>query len=147
MPKLLVKPLLLLLTASAHADTVATSNSGEYQLGRHATSDEITRIDIAIGPAGAELPPGSGTAKIGAGVYARHCAACHGATGTEGPDAILVGGIGTLGGTKPLLTIGSYWPLRHHRVRLRLPRHAIRATRLASDRRRLCADRVAAVPQ
>lgn len=57
----------------------------KYHLGRSATADEIRPLDIAIGPSGKELPPGSGTVKEGAKIYAEKCAVCHGATGTEGP--------------------------------------------------------------
>ncbi len=66
-----------------------------YGLGRTPTAEEIRAWDIAISPAGTELPPGSGTAKEGAQVYAQKCAACHGATGTEGPRNRLVGGKGS----------------------------------------------------
>jgi mono/diheme cytochrome c family protein len=56
------------------------------------------------------LPPGSGTAEKGKAVYAAQCARCHGATGREGPEDVLVGGIGSLGTARPLKTVGSYWP-------------------------------------
>lgn len=48
--------------------------------------------------------------KQGAQLYATKCAACHGATGKEGPNDVLVGGQGSLQTAKPLKTIGSYWP-------------------------------------
>jgi cytochrome c len=42
-------------------------------------------MDISIGPAGEELPPGRGTAKEGARLYAeKACIACHGAEGVGG---------------------------------------------------------------
>ena len=43
-----------------------------------------------IGPAGKELPPGSGTAKEGATLYAQRCAACHGPNGAGGTANRLV---------------------------------------------------------
>lgn len=79
-------------------------------LGRTPTVAEIQAWDIAIGPDGQELPPGQGTAQEGASLYLEKCAACHGETGTEGPQDILVGGQGSLATEKPLRTIGSYWP-------------------------------------
>jgi cytochrome c len=79
-------------------------------LGRSPSASEITALDIAIGPGGQELPPGSGTGDQGAAVYAQRCAACHGPTGKEGPDPPLAGGDGSLATAKPLLTIGSFWP-------------------------------------
>jgi len=69
----------------------------------------INDWDIAIGPAGAELPAGSGSVADGAAIYAQRCAMCHGATGREGPDPVLVGGQGTLTSEKPIRTVGSYW--------------------------------------
>ena len=43
-------------------------------------------------------------------LYARNCLACHGKTGKEGPNDVLVGGRGTLNTSKPVRTVGSYWP-------------------------------------
>lgn len=63
-----------------------------------------------MGPAGKELPPGSGTAKDGAEIFANKCAVCHGPAG-EGSQMAprLVGGKGTLTTPQPVLTVGSYW--------------------------------------
>ena len=63
-----------------------------------------------VGRPGAGLPPGKGTVKQGAQVYAGKCAACHGPTGVEGPKDKLVGGRQTLTTSKPIRTVGSYWP-------------------------------------
>jgi mono/diheme cytochrome c family protein len=79
-------------------------------LGRPAKPDEIRQWDFAISPDGKELPPGSGTASEGAITYAARCAVCHGKTGREGPNDVLVGGQGTLNTKKPVRTVGSYWP-------------------------------------
>jgi cytochrome c len=59
---------------------------------------------------GAELPPGRGSVAEGAQLYAQQCAACHGATGREGPDPVVVGGQGSLASAQPVQTIGSFWP-------------------------------------
>ena len=66
------------------------AQSPTYGLGKTPTAEEIRAWDIAISPTGKELPPGSGTAKDGAEIYARRCAACHGASGqgTRGPALI-----------------------------------------------------------
>jgi hypothetical protein len=63
---------------------VALAQSPTYGLGKTPTEDEIRAWDIAISPDGKELPPGTGTAKEGAPLYAQKCAACHGANGYEG---------------------------------------------------------------
>jgi cytochrome c len=67
-------------------------------------------MDIEVLPDGRGLPPGTGSAERGRDLYARHCAACHGASGNEGPADILVGGNGSLATARPLKTVGSFWP-------------------------------------
>jgi S-disulfanyl-L-cysteine oxidoreductase SoxD len=71
---------------------------------------EIAAMDVSIGPDGTGLPPGSGTPKQGAEVYATKCLACHGPEGAKGINDRLVGGQGTLTSATPVKTIGSYWP-------------------------------------
>lgn len=81
-------------------------------VGTTPTADEIRRWDIAVGPAGRELPPGSGNVMQGTFLYvSKRCMVCHGAAleGTQyGPR--LVGGSGTLATPAPVRTVGSYWP-------------------------------------
>jgi cytochrome c len=79
-------------------------------LGHAPTQGEVAALDISIGPDGKELPPGQGDTRQGNRIYHEKCQACHGATGTEGPNDVLVGGRGSLATGKPLKTIGSYWP-------------------------------------
>lgn len=81
-----------------------------YGVGRPATDEEIRAWNIDVSPTGEGLPPGQGTVKQGAQVFASRCAMCHGPTGTEGPKDKLVGGANTLTTAKPTKTIGSYWP-------------------------------------
>jgi S-disulfanyl-L-cysteine oxidoreductase SoxD len=85
-----------------------------YNLGRTPSQEEIRSWDIAIGPSGKELPPGSGTALEGEKIYAEKCASCHGENGTkDAPGANhhpLVGGKGTLNTLNPVRSIGSFWP-------------------------------------
>jgi cytochrome c len=86
-----------------------------YHVGRDVTPAEIARIDIDVRPDGLGLPPGSGTVAAGKVVYADQCASCHGASGVEGPNDILVGHVdgdaSTLANKEAVVhTIGSYWP-------------------------------------
>jgi len=80
-----------------------------FGFGREASEDRITLWDIDVRPDGAGLPPGGGTVAEGREVYMVHCVACHGPTGTEGPNDVLVG-------PEPWdlyptsRTIGNYWP-------------------------------------
>jgi cytochrome c len=86
MGMLRVLPFVLLMGGSALAQ------SPTYGVGRTPSAEEIRAWDISIGPTGAELPPGRGTAKEGAEVYRRTgCAGCHGATGTGGRAPVLKG--------------------------------------------------------
>jgi mono/diheme cytochrome c family protein len=102
-PNLLVSGLVLLSCAGAFAQGTT------YNLGRTPSAEEIRALDIAIGPDGKELPPGSGTAKEGAQIFAEKCAACHGTTGEGGVAPRLVGGKGTLTSLHPQKTVGSFW--------------------------------------
>lgn len=88
---------------------IAADDAG-HGLGTPARAAALRQQDIAIGPRGDELPAGRGRAADGGVIYLAKCATCHGATGTEGPDPMLVGGQGTLAGENPRLTIGSFWP-------------------------------------
>jgi S-disulfanyl-L-cysteine oxidoreductase SoxD len=91
----------------------ASDMQSSPHLGRVVTQADIAAWDISIAPNGAGLPPGSGTAKQGAVLFAAKCAACHGATGTGQagqPAPPLVGGFGSLTGDDPIKTVGSYWP-------------------------------------
>lgn len=55
------------------------------ELGAPLAEDEIPVFARYVMPDGSGLPSGSGTADDGATLWAERCAACHGATGTEGP--------------------------------------------------------------
>jgi S-disulfanyl-L-cysteine oxidoreductase SoxD len=81
-----------------------------YGVGRPVTAEEIRAWNIDVNPAGEGLPAGRGTVQEGGRIFAAKCAACHGATGMEGPKDRLVGGRNTLATQKPIKTIGSYWP-------------------------------------
>ena len=92
--------------AAASAQTPGYKN-----VGRTPTPQEIQAMDIAVGTDGKELPPGSGTAKTGAVLFAQKCAACHGESQEGSAQApALVGGKGTLTSLRPKMTAGSYWP-------------------------------------
>jgi S-disulfanyl-L-cysteine oxidoreductase SoxD len=85
---------------------------GRFGYGLTATPEQIFGWDIDVrGDDGAGLPPGNGTVKRGAEVFADQCAGCHGTFGEgEGRFPKLVGGAATLRDDRPELTVGSYWP-------------------------------------
>jgi cytochrome c len=89
-------------------EPVAGTGRGPNNVGRTPTARELAQMDISIGPDGAELPAGSGTATQGALVFTqRACSTCHGPTATEGPANELVGGEPTPSSSYfPIV----YWP-------------------------------------
>src|SRR5215469_1593883 len=70
----------------------AAAQSPTFGIGRPPRPDELKALDIDVLPDGRGLPPGSGSAEAGRLVYAARCALCHGASGKEGPQDVLVGG-------------------------------------------------------
>ena len=106
--------LVVAMTAAAAAQSAAQAPA-RFGIGRPATPQEIAAIDIDVMPDGRGLPAGRGTSADGAGIYATKCAQCHGKTGKEGPNDILVGREPRTGfpfSQNPALphTIGNYWP-------------------------------------
>ena len=90
--------------------TLAAQMPSFKGIGRTPSEQAIRTWDIAVGPSGKELPPGRGTAKEGAAIYAAKCASCHGPNG-EGTRA----GRRLLGGDikdpeRPVRSIETYWP-------------------------------------
>jgi hypothetical protein len=107
--KLLAAGIVLLASSAALAQTPSYKN-----VGRTPTKEEIQAVDISIGPDGKGLPPGQGTAKEGAPIFAAKCAVCHGAAGEGGKIGTrLVGGkadLETFSTLRPAKSVGSYWP-------------------------------------
>src|SRR5256886_12793870 len=83
---------------------IGSAQSPTYGVGRSPTADEIRAWDISISPTGKELPPGRGTAKEGAPLYAQKgCAGCHGRTGSGSQAPTLIKSDGTMKSTMPCL--------------------------------------------
>lgn len=106
---------LAFILAAGSAVTLRAQAPTRLGIGRAATPDEIAARDIDIMPDGRGLPAGRGTSAEGAVIYAAKCAACHGATGREGPNDVLVGreprtGFPFSDDPKLPRTIGNYWP-------------------------------------
>ncbi len=106
-----MRSLVLTLTAALSGAWLACAAAQQGpNLGVPATPEQIAGWDVSIGPDGAGLPPGSGTAAGGKAVYEAKCLACHGAEGAGQPNDRLVGGQGTMREAAPIRTVGSYWP-------------------------------------
>jgi S-disulfanyl-L-cysteine oxidoreductase SoxD len=104
-----------ILLAAAPAALIALASPVFAQqspnLGKPISQEDLAPWDLSVGPDGAGLPPGSGTAKQGEAVFAAKCQACHGEKGAGRPNDRLVGGQGSLPGDQPATkTVGSYWP-------------------------------------
>ena len=102
--------------AQAGGDATAASDMGtpetppeHFAFGAAADEARIALWDIDVRPDGRGLPLGSGTVAQGAEVYQRSCTACHGPTGTEGPNDALVG-TEPWGDFPENPTVGNYWP-------------------------------------
>jgi cytochrome c len=87
----------------------AQTGPERFGFGTPATEARVAAWDIDVKPDGEGLPAGRGSVAEGETVYRAQCAACHGVTGTEGPNDRLVG-------TAPWdqwpqeRGVGNYWP-------------------------------------
>jgi cytochrome c len=88
------------LSASAMAADVP-------MLGEPITMSDLAPWDISVMPDGRGLPPGSGTAAEGAGIFIAKCMSCHGEKGAGGP---LGPALSSVGQKKQFKLIGNYWP-------------------------------------
>lgn len=61
-----------------------------FNVGTPLSQQEIKSFDFMIGPEGKELPPGRGSPKEGAAVFAKRCQVCHGPNGEGGAVRRLV---------------------------------------------------------
>ena len=70
---------------------IGLAQSPTFGVGRTPTAAEIRAWDISISPEGRELPPGHGTASVGAQLFVQHgCATCHGRTGSGSQAPTLI---------------------------------------------------------
>jgi cytochrome c len=74
----------LMILAAPVAGLAQSQPQQRYNVGTSLSQDEIKSFDFMIGPEGKELPPGHGTAKEGAAVFAKRCQVCHGQNGQGG---------------------------------------------------------------
>ena len=106
-------------------------------LGQPLDESEIPTYARHAMPDGTGLPPGGGSAVEGEPIYAVQCAACHGATGTEGPIQPVVGPVDTY----PEVRRPALAP-RDDAVRLHSPGDALLHPQVPERRRGLRGDRL-----
>ena len=80
-----------------------------FGFGSAASDARVALWDIDVKPDGEGLPPGSGSVEEGRRLYEVQCMACHGPTGTEGPNERLVPD-GDWEQWPQGRTVGGYWP-------------------------------------
>ena len=106
--------LLTAATVLLSASAVLAQTPSYTNVGRTPTKEEIQAWDIGVGPDGKGLPPGQGTAKEGAPIFAAKCAACHGADGKGAAIGPRLTGakadFETLTTVRPVRSVGGYWP-------------------------------------
>lgn len=99
---------------------------GSFGFGSDATNARIAMWDIDVKPDGEGLPRGSGSVAEGKRVYDMYCIACHGPTGTEGPNDRLVG-TAEWEQWPVARGVGNYWPFAttlYDYVRKAMPQNA-----------------------
>ena len=111
-------PLAVFVLALGCAPSGSSSDAGpadgaqlpeRFGFGNAASAERVAMWDIDVKPDGEGLPPGSGTVADGEQIYMAQCIACHGPTGSEGPNDVLV--TQEPWGEWPAgRTIGGYWP-------------------------------------
>jgi len=91
------------------AEGIPAHAPSRFDFGMEASDARVAMWDIDVRPDGAGLPAGGGSVSEGRDVYNIHCIACHGPTGTEGPNDRLVDSEQwDLNPTSR--TVGNYWP-------------------------------------
>jgi cytochrome c len=110
MSKRLAGAALLMLACAAPALAGEASGAIRPGLGQPISEADIKPWDISVLPDGSNLPPGSGTAALGAKLYVdKGCNLCHGDNGKGGPNPALVGNPPLAGDVAALKTMANFW--------------------------------------
>ena len=96
-------------SAASLADPLPTNAPARFGFGTEASEARVAAWDIDVKPDGEGLPSGSGTVAQGERVYMAQCVACHGPTGTEGPNDRLVSDA-VWDQWPQERAVGNYWP-------------------------------------
>jgi cytochrome c len=97
------------LAAPGTPEGLPANAPSRFAFGTEASAARVAMWDIDVRPDGEGLPAGSGSVAQGREVYNLYCVACHGLTGTEGPNDRLVDT--TPWDVEPTSRgVGNYWP-------------------------------------
>jgi cytochrome c len=99
-----------MIAAALASPASADPASDAPHLGTPMSKEYVAKWNLTIFPDGRGLPPGRGTAKEGAPLYAAACASCHGAEGEGGTAEELVSEPKPPSSKYPSKAIGAYWP-------------------------------------
>jgi cytochrome c len=103
----------LAIVAASFALASSVAFAEGPNLGIPIANTDIEAWDISIQPDGTGLPKGSGTAALGAAIFADKCAMCHGENGkvaTVPAAGALVSDIAITDISAAMKTIGNFWP-------------------------------------
>jgi hypothetical protein len=109
MPRLAARALAAAALVALAINAAPAAGADSPHLGAPVSEADLDAWNITVFPDGTGLPPGSGTAKQGAAVYAdKGCAACHGENAAGGASVGLVGSppLDTIEARK---TIANFW--------------------------------------
>ncbi len=95
--------------ADERSDGLPPEAPARFDFGRPASDERVALWDVDVKPNGEGLPPGAGSVEEGRQVYDTYCAACHGPSGTEGPNERLVSS-GSWDQWPADRAVGLYWP-------------------------------------
>ena len=102
--------LTLAIAMPASAGDTGNTPANTPGLGKPISEADIKPWDISVLPDGTNLPPGSGTAALGAKLYVdKGCNLCHGDNAKGGPNPALVGNPPLTGDVAALKTIANFW--------------------------------------
>ena len=106
----LAAAIFLLAASCASAGDPKNGLGSPVGLGKPITESDIKPWDITILPDGTNLPPGSGTAAMGAKIFQEKCSLCHGEGAKGGRNAALITDQPLAGqGIEANKTIKNFW--------------------------------------
>jgi cytochrome c len=105
-----MRSIVILMLGAIFCLTATAALAGGPNLGKPIEPSDIASWDISIGPGGAGLPKGNGTAAQGAAIFEEKCALCHGEHGKGGHAIALVRDDRITDISAAMKSIPNFWP-------------------------------------